>query len=136
MNTLGLLVVYLVAFSSLVGAAVHNANDHPVLFNFISNGNAGGSSTVGNNIVDNDDSVVVGVGTFSGAPYAYSHTVYSTDAIYFSLVCSGAVHSCVFDGSNSRGIMLIDSTGGGTLTLSGIHFKDGNSGGSGGGFVY
>ncbi|GMH98720.1 hypothetical protein TrST_g13621 [Triparma strigata] len=92
-------------------AAVHYANDHPVLFNFISNG-ACSSCTTGNNIIDNDDSVAVGVGTFSGAPYARSATVYYTDAIYFSLVCSGAAHNCVLDGSDSRQIMLISGTGG------------------------
>ena len=129
MNTLGLLVVYIVAFSSLVGAAVHFANDHPVLFNFISNAPTSWSSVdnTGNNIVDNGDSVVVGVGTFSGSPYADSYTVYYTNRIYFSLVCSGAVHSCVLDGLNSRRLINIRGTGGDTLTLSGIHFLDGGT---------
>ena len=90
-------------------------------------------ANTGNNIVDNDDSVVLGVGTFSGAPYALSHTGYITDEIYFSLVCSGALHSCVLDGSNSRRLMNIYGTGGGTITLAGIQFKDGNSVGNYGG---
>ena len=84
-------------------------------------------ANTGNNIVDNDDSVVLGVGTFSGAPYALSHTGYITDEIYFSLVCSGALHSCVLDGSDSRRIMYIEGTGGGTITFPGIHFLDANS---------
>ena len=121
MNTLGLLIVCLVAFASLVGAAVHNANDHPVLYNFICNANW--PENPGNNIVDNGDSVTVGIGTFSGAPYATSITVYSINEIYFSLVCSGAPHTCILDGLNSRMIMRINSPAG-DLRLSGIHFKD------------
>eukprot|EP00519_Triparma_laevis_P015179 CAMPEP_0182492896 /NCGR_PEP_ID=MMETSP1321-20130603/1952_1 /TAXON_ID=91990 /ORGANISM="Bolidomonas sp., Strain RCC1657" /LENGTH=61 /DNA_ID=CAMNT_0024695523 /DNA_START=91 /DNA_END=272 /DNA_ORIENTATION=+ len=61
MNTLGLLVAYLVAFSSLVGAAVHYANNQPDLYNFISNALSchGCDYAAGNNIVDNGDAVVV-----------------------------------------------------------------------------
>lgn len=121
-----------------VMAAVHHANDHPVLFNFISNKVTDTNTyTTGNNIVDNGDDVVLGVGTFSGPPYSGSpypntDTVYTTTGIYFSLVCSGAAHSCVLNGSNSRRLMFIDGTGGGTTTLSGIHFLDSNSDGWGG----
>ncbi|GMH93188.1 hypothetical protein TrST_g7300 [Triparma strigata] len=122
MKTLGVLV----GPFALVGATVHYANDHPVLFNFISNYAESGYTT-GNNIIDNGDSVGVWVGTFSGAPYAASDVVYWTNGIYFSLICSGALHSCVFDGSNSRRIMTIGGTGGGTMTLAGVHFKDGNN---------
>ncbi|GMI01379.1 hypothetical protein TrVE_jg10714 [Triparma verrucosa] len=129
MNTLGLLVVYLVI--TPVMAAVHYANDHPVLFNLISNEDHYSDNT-GNNIVDNDDSVVLGVGTLSGSPSADSDSVYYPHGIYFLLVCSGTLHSCVLDGSNSRQIMYIWGTGGGTITLAGIHFLDGNSGGYGG----
>ena len=131
MKTLGLLV----GLFALVGATVHYANDHPVLFNLISNRE--GLDNVGNNIVDNGDDVALGVGTFSGAPYAYGGSVYYTIGIYFSLVCSGAPHNCVFDGLNSRGLMCIEGTGGGTMTLAGIHFKDGyRSGSSAGGALY
>ena len=125
MKSLGLLV----GLIALVGATVHYANDHPVLFNFISNGNWAGSAGQGNHIVDNGDSVAVGVGTFSGAPYAHSDIVYSTYGIYFSLVCSGTLHSCVLDGSNSRRLMHIWGTGGGAMTLSGLQFLDGYVGG-------
>ena len=86
MNALGLLVIVLVV--TPVMAAVLYANDHPVLFNLISNGAF--VDNTGNNIVDNGDDVALGVGTFSGAPYAASHAVYATEDIYFSLVCSGA----------------------------------------------
>ncbi|GMI45005.1 hypothetical protein TrCOL_g9321 [Triparma columacea] len=129
------LVIVLVVVPAVVPAvmaAVLYANDHPVLYNSISNEDFYG--TQGNNIVNNDDSIAVGVGTFSGAPYASADTVYYTVEIYFSLVCSGALHTCVFDGLNSRRLMFVMGTGGGTIRLSGIHFKDGfvdsNSGGA------
>ncbi|GMH97477.1 hypothetical protein TrVE_jg7214 [Triparma verrucosa] len=108
MNTLELLVICLVAFASLVGGTVENANNQTVLFNLISNGRGNFLSpgvTTGNNIVDNVDSVILGVGTFSGSPYADSNRVYAIDRIYFSLVCSGTDHSCVLDGLGRRQIM-------------------------------
>ena len=117
-------------------ATVHYANDHPVLFNLISNADWSSVDNTGNNIVDNGDDVALGVGTFSGAPYANSNIVYYTNEIYFSLVCSGAPHNCIFDGLNSRALMSIEGTGGGTMTLAGIHFKDGSSGSDAGGALY
>ena len=123
MNTLTLLVVCLVI--TPVMAAVHYANDHPVLWDLISNSPF--ADNTGNNIVDNGDSVGVGEGTFLGAPYASSDRVYWTSRIYFSLVCSGALHSCVLDGSNSRRLMFIEHTHTHTMTLSGVHFKDSNN---------
>ena len=135
MNTLGLLVVCLVV--TPVMAAVLYANDHPVLFNFISNKEASWIDDTGNNIVDNGDSVSVGEGSFSveGPSWlkATSDEVYYIDEIYFSLVCSGTLHTCVFDGSGSRTIMTIWGTGGGTMKLSGIHFFNGGDGGDSGG---
>ena len=62
MKPLGLLVLGLLALSSLVGAAVHNANDWDELYNLMSNGNWKGN--VGNNIVDKGDIVIAAVGTF------------------------------------------------------------------------
>ena len=124
---LAFLVIVLVA--TPVIATVHYPNNHPVLFNLISNGYVGGSE--GNNIVDNGDDVALGVGTFSGAPYGSSATVYHTNGIYFTLVCSGAPHICVLDGLNSRRLMYIDGTGGGTMTLAGIFFLDGYVSGHG-----
>ena len=115
---------------------MHYANDHPVLWNLISN-RASFGYTAGNNIVENGDSVVVGQGSFSGPPYAYSPVPYSrvyyTTGIYFSLVCSGEIHGCVLDGLNLHHIMHIRDTGSGTTRLSGIHFKDGRAEGSYGG---
>ncbi|GMH78512.1 hypothetical protein TrST_g6502 [Triparma strigata] len=108
------------------------ANDHPVLFNFISNVVCD-SCTTGNNIVDNGDSLVVGVGTFTGEPHATEGYMYGIDGIFFSLVCSGAIHTCVLDGSRSIGIMAIIGTGGGIMRITGIYFLNGyftNSGGA------
>ena len=132
MKTLGLLV----GLFALVGATVHYANNHPVLFNLISNSDYDWVDNTGNNIVDNGDDVALGIGTFSGAPYAASVTVYLTDAIYYSLICSGALHNCVLDGSNSHRLMYIDGTGGGTMTLAGIHFLDGGTSSVYGGALY
>eukprot|EP00519_Triparma_laevis_P012721 CAMPEP_0182498884 /NCGR_PEP_ID=MMETSP1321-20130603/6944_1 /TAXON_ID=91990 /ORGANISM="Bolidomonas sp., Strain RCC1657" /LENGTH=195 /DNA_ID=CAMNT_0024702995 /DNA_START=114 /DNA_END=698 /DNA_ORIENTATION=+ len=126
MNALGLLVVGLLALSSLVGATVHNAEDHDDLFNLISNYCYSAGCMAGNNIVTNGDSVIAAVGTFSGAPYANSDAVYFPLSIYFSLVCSGVPHSCILNGANSRMIMRISGTGSGTITISGMTFKDGD----------
>ena len=115
-------------------AAVYNANNQDVLFNLISN--YAGVDNRGNNIVNNGDLVVAAEETFSGAPYAWVHSLYYTENIYFSLVCSGAMHSCVLDGSNNRRIMAISGTGSGTMRLSGIHFKDGYPGNYNGGALY
>jgi hypothetical protein len=84
---LAFLVIVLVATPVL--AAEHYANNHPVLYNLISNlisNRAGSGYTTGNNIVDSGDDVALGVGTFSGAPYADSQSVYYTEEIYFSFM--------------------------------------------------
>ena len=104
MNKLGLLVVVLFIIIPVIAEVVNVSTQSEISSAM---GTSGSSRVI----------VVAETGAYTGG--------YSLSQKYFSLVCSGAVHNCVFDGSNSRRLMDIQGTGGGTMTLAGIHFKDG-----------
>ena len=61
--------------------------------------------------------ILVAAGAYTGGYNLYGK--------YFSLVCSGAIHSCVL--TRQGRIMLIVGTSSGTIRLSGIHFRNGGT---------
>ena len=113
---------------------VTTVSDQDGLFNAISN-YVCSSCTTGNNIISNGDFVNLLVGTYSGSPFAYSHSIYYSDDIYYTMNCVGDAHSCILDGlGGTRRILYVDGTSNQDLTITGIKFY--NTRASYGGGIY
>ena len=102
------------------------------LFNAISSGTL---TNTGNNIITNGDVVEVALGIYqcneSGLNCASSDIMLYPKNLYCAIQCTVDSAACVLDGQSTREVILVQATGGQTLTLRALTFRNGHSDESG-----
>jgi predicted outer membrane repeat protein len=99
------------------------------LFNTISNADNEYTSNTGNSIMANGDTAILAVGLYKGSEgtCAISSLMLATGDLNGEVKCVEDNTSCVLDGENQRGMIVVYGTGSGTLILRALTFDKGYS---------